>query len=67
MFYNPSSKKVFSFCGKNMNHAVLAVGYDENSLEVKNSWGANWGADGYIYLAHGNTCGVYDTMVIVTE
>jgi hypothetical protein len=40
-------------------HAVLAVGYDDEaqSFRVRNSWGADWGQDGYFtmpynYLAH---------------
>uniref|UniRef100_A0A6P7GFU4 Cathepsin L-like proteinase n=1 Tax=Diabrotica virgifera virgifera TaxID=50390 RepID=A0A6P7GFU4_DIAVI len=44
-------------CRSNPNHAVLAVGYTENSWIVKNSWGASWGEEGYIRLALGkNEC-----------
>jgi len=46
-------------CGKNLDHGVLAVGYDAKSnWLVKNSWGALWGRKGYITLKKGNTCGV---------
>lgn len=33
-------------------HAVLAVGYDARRSRwiVRNSWGADWGADGYFYM-----------------
>ena len=42
-----------------MNHAVLAVGYDDNdNWFVKNSWGTSWGDNGFITLAPGNTCGI---------
>jgi C1A family cysteine protease len=33
-------------------HAVLVVGYDDskNSFIVRNSWGKDWGLDGYFYM-----------------
>jgi len=36
-------------------HAVLAVGYDDSkqALIVRNSWGAEWGINGYFYLPYG--------------
>ena len=53
------SDGVFSNCGKAVNHAVLAVGYDDSdNWFVKNSWGTTWGDKGFITLAPGNTCGV---------
>eukprot|EP01099_Mayorella_cantabrigiensis_P002787 TRINITY_DN223_c0_g1_i1.p1 TRINITY_DN223_c0_g1~~TRINITY_DN223_c0_g1_i1.p1 ORF type:complete len:289 (-),score=70.71 TRINITY_DN223_c0_g1_i1:78-860(-) len=46
-----------------VNHAVLAVGYGTDWLTgmpywtVKNSWGADWGIDGYFYIQRGvNMC-----------
>lgn len=65
-FYNPDVSKVFSDCATNMNHAVLGVGYDDESLIIKNSWGTSWGYNGFIHLARGNTCGVLNNMVSVT-
>jgi len=35
-------------------HAVLAVGYDEGSqyFIVRNSWGTDWGMDGYFFMPY---------------
>lgn len=46
-----------------MNHAVLAVGYNStgNYYIVKNSWGEDWGDNGYFYIQKGvNMCGLAD-------
>ena len=60
---------VLSYCTEQrrgqLDHGVLLVGYDEESLIVKNSWGVMWGELGYIRLARiGNgpgICGVLST------
>lgn len=48
-----------------MNHAVLLVGYGvDNQTEekywiVKNSWGENWGENGYFRIRRGtDECGI---------
>merc|ERR1712228_103012 len=48
----------------NLNHAILVVGYHKTTPDneywiVKNSWGANWGKQGYIKMRMSkNICGM---------
>ena len=43
----PNTKKETLFGG----HAIMAVGYNaDGSVICRNSWGANWGKNGYFTL-----------------
>ena len=60
---------VFNIYSNNrgINHAVLAVGYGTEHGQdywlVKNSWGTNWGENGYIKVKMGS-CGIDSTVSI---
>jgi len=52
-------------CGTSLDHGVLIVGYGQETdiwgqlityWTIKNSWGADWGYDGYIYVEKGTGC-----------
>merc|ERR1719163_647245 len=58
-----------SGCGTNLDHGVLAVGYNtaEDYWLVKNSWGTSWGDAGYIKISSAsNVCGVLNQPVYPT-
>lgn len=55
-------------CGHKLDHGVLAVGYGSDSGQdyyiVKNSWGPQWGEDGYVRIAIESgvgICGIQST------
>jgi len=51
-------------CGQELDHGVVAVGYgtedDQGYFYVRNSWGADWGMDGYLKISDSsdNICGI---------
>lgn len=64
------SKGIFNhYCGNELDHGALLVGYgydkiqDKNYWLVKNSWGTDWGEEGYIRI-HRNLysydCGILE-------
>jgi len=64
MLYSGGVYSSTSCSSSSLNHAVAAVGYGDSSgvnyWEVKNSWGTDWGIDGYILVAKDkdNMCGI---------
>lgn len=55
---------IITTCGLNVDHCVQAVGLntDEGYWIIRNSWGTEWGNDGYIWVESGsNMCNIaYD-------
>ena len=44
-----------------VNHAVLVVGYTPDYWIIKNSWGTEWGEEGYMKMKRGvNMCAIAD-------
>jgi C1A family cysteine protease len=62
---------IISACqGTQVDHAVVVVGYDDTTLKIRNSWGTEWGENGYVRLrrstAGKGTCSVLTDMTWVT-
>ena len=63
--YNPSNETCDP---EGLDHGVVLVGYGiENGVNywtIRNSWGQDWGEDGYIRLVRGkNACGVSNAVI----
>jgi len=62
------------FCGTDLDHCVLVTGFDEAEdylfetvpiWNIRNSWGEDWGEDGYIRIERGeNLCGVAEEVTL---
>lgn len=62
------------YCGDGLNHGVLAVAYytdvEDPYFLVKNSWGEDWGDNGYIKMAVGKgsgTCGIANNWDVIPQ
>ena len=59
-----TSGVITSGCGQQLDHGVTAVGYGteggDDYFLVRNSWGASWGASGYVKIgaSSSNVCGI---------
>jgi len=61
-------------CYQDLDHCVMITGYDDQYdwldrkvpvWNIRNSWGSDWGYDGYLYVERNeNLCGVADEVTI---
>ncbi len=54
-------EKGLNIPGDKSNHAIILVGWDDSkqAFLIKNSWGKDWGEDGYMWIKYGsNNIGV---------
>ena len=56
---------IFSSCNTGpqyMDHCVTLVGFTSDYWLIKNSWGTNWGEQGYIRVSKNGGCGILNTV-----
>lgn len=58
LFWGFYKDGIFNNCENEVNHGVLVVGVTNDYWLVKNSWGEQWGNNGYIKVKRGNTCSI---------
>jgi C1A family cysteine protease len=60
-FMNYTGGVITSGCGTTITHAVVAVGYGTDTTTgqayflIRNSWGATWGLNGFVYIGQSPT------------
>jgi C1A family cysteine protease len=55
-------------CGTDIDHAVAIVGFTDEYYIVKNSWGRDWGENGFFNLKRGvNACGLDEYVSYITD
>ncbi len=58
------SEGIFNDCNSYIDHAVVLIGYKSGiGWKVKNSWGVEWGMQGYAWIKDGNNCGICNMAV----
>jgi C1A family cysteine protease len=62
------SSGVLDCQGSQLDHGVLLVGYTESTWIIKNSWGKNWGEQGFVRVQNtrGSNCAVGTYVVTAT-
>jgi C1A family cysteine protease len=54
-----SSGVITTGCGTALDHAITAIGYGtysgQDAFWIKNSWGTDWGVEGYVYISTSTT------------
>jgi len=67
------SSGIITSCGDSLDHCVQIVGWDTDSGSgtpywiVRNSWGSDWGLDGYLYVErNADECGIAEEATYVT-
>jgi cathepsin F len=63
---------VIQNCGQQVDHCVQLTGFSTQdgikAWNVRNSWGTDWGVNGYLYVARGHdTCAIGSDVNYVTE
>jgi len=50
-----------------LDHAIMIVGFQSGKgWRIKNSWGSDWGENGFGWIAEGNTCSICNMTVRIT-
>jgi len=65
-YYVGSSGKVTCNTTSKIDHAVLLYGYNSTHWFIKNSWGTNWGDNGFGYIPKTADCGIRTYVNVAT-